>query len=255
MCPVNIRAAACTVLIAMVCSVSGCVTESSGGLPEPGTVSERTKAQLDLARGYIEQRDFNRARTALDSALEIDSRNVEAHVLSAVLLHAQGEYELAEFHYKTALRLDPDNPQALNNYGTFLYSRGRFDDAVVPLARLVRDTGYRARSQAFENLGLAYLRAGRKDDAKAALTRALDLNFRQATAILELAELAYDEGKFAQAASMLADFKAVARQNARSLCLGIKVAKATDDVNLMASNQMALSNLFPDQAGQCQTDQ
>ena len=254
MCPIKFRTAACTVLITIAFTLSGCVTETTGGLPAPGTESERTKAQLDLARGYIEQRDFNRARTALDSALEIDPRNVEAHVLNAVLLHAQGEFELAEFHYKRALRLDPDNAQALNNYGTFLYSRGRFDDAIEPLARLVQDTGYRARSQAFENLGLAYLRAGRDEDAKAALTRALDLNFRQATAILELAELAFNDEDFAQAASLLSDFKAVARQNARSLCLGVKVAKATGNDDLMASNQMALSNLFPEQADQCQTD-
>ena len=250
----NLRSAACALLIAVVIAAGGCVTETTGGLPAPGTEAQRTKAQLDLARGYIERRDFNRARGALDQALAISPRNVEAHVLNAVLLHAQGEFELAEFHYKTALRIEPDNAQALNNYGTFLYSRGRFDDAITPLARLVQDTGYRARSQAFENLGLAYLRAGRNEEAKAALTRSLELNFRQATAILELAELAFNDQEFAQASTLLSDFKAVARQNARSLCLGIKVAKATDDVNLMASNQMALSNLFPEQADQCQTE-
>ncbi|XOV82140.1 MAG: type IV pilus biogenesis/stability protein PilW [bacterium] len=255
MCLLNIRIAACSLMLALVVAASGCVTETTGGLPAPGTDAQRTKAQLDLARGYIEQRDFNRARTALDQALDIDPRNVEAHVLNAVLLHAQGEFELAEYHYKTALRLDPDNSQALNNYGTFLYSRGRFDDAIEPLARLVEDTGYRARSQAFENLGLAYLRAGRTTDAEAALSRALDLNFRQATAILELAELAYNDEAYTRSASLLSDFKAVARQTARSLCLGIKVARATGDVDAVASNELALNNLFPDQAEQCQTDQ
>lgn len=250
----SIRAIATPVLLAVLLMATGCVTESTGGMPPPGTEAERTKAQLDLARGYIEQRDFNRARLALDQALEISPRNVEAHVLNAVLLHAQGEYELAEFHYETALRIDPDNSQALNNYGTFLYAQGRFDDAIVPLSRLVQDTGYRARSQAFENLGLSYLRAGRVAEAQAALERALALNFRQATAILELSELAFNDGEFDKASKLLSDFKVVARQTARSLCLGIKVAKATGDLNLVSSNTLALNNLFPEQADQCQTD-
>ena len=210
------------------------------------------QAQLDLARGYLEQRDFNRAKPALAKALEIDPGYVEAHVLSAVLFHAENEYELAEYHYKTALRIDPDNAQALNNYGTFLYARSRFDDAIVPLSKLVKDTGYRARSQAFENLGLAHLRAGNPAEAEAAFIRALELNFRQARATLELADMAYGRGDFAGAQARLLEFRTMARQNARSLCLGLKIATALGDADQVASNALALNNLFPEQAGQCQ---
>ncbi len=232
--------------------LAGCVTESSGGIPPPAAADERVRAQLDLARAYLEQGDLNRTRFALEKALEIEPRAVEAHVLSAVLFQAENEYELAEMHYKTALRLEPRNAQALNNYGAFLYSRGRYDDAVVQLSELVKDTGYRARAQAFENLGRAYLQAGRSSEAEAAFTRALELNFRQPRSSLELAEMAYARSEYKVAESRLLEFRTMAQQNSRSLCLALKVATAQGDADQVASNAMALKNLFPDQADQCQ---
>ena len=128
--------------------VGGCVTETTGNLPEPATLNERVQAQLDLARGYLENRDFTRARSPLNRALEIDPRSVEANVLMGVLSQAESDPELAEQHFKSALRLEPDNAQALNNYASFLYAQQRYSEAVERLRKLVRDPDYRARSQA-----------------------------------------------------------------------------------------------------------
>ena len=208
-------------LIALL-MMSGCVTEQHGGMPEPAPNAERVQAQLDLARGYLEQRELERAKPPLARALEIDPRHVEALVLNAVLMNMQGEYKLAEQYYRAARRVEPDNAQALNNYGSFLYSRGRFTDALVPLQKLVKDTDYRGRSQAFENLGLA--------------------------------QLAYEQGRYKESAGRLLEYQTMARQNARSLCLGVKVGTVLGDSDQVASNLLALKNLFPEQADQCQTN-
>ena len=240
-------------LIALL-MMSGCVTEQHGGMPEPAPNAERVQAQLDLARGYLEQRELERAKPPLARALEIDPRHVEALVLNAVLMNMQGEYKLAEQYYRAALRVEPDNAQALNNYGSFLYSRGRFTDALVPLQKLVKDTDYRGRSQAFENLGLAQLQVNDKQAAQESFRRALDLNFRQARASLELAQLAYEQGRYKEAAGRLLEYRTMARQNARSLCLGVKVGTVLGDSDQVASNLLALKNLFPEQADQCQTN-
>ena len=118
-------------------TLSGCVTNSEGGMPGPADPSDRVQAQLDLSRGYLEQGNTERARTSLNKALEIDSRSVEAHVLLAVLNAAESEWGLAERHFNIALDIDPAHSQALNNYGSFLYSRGRYDEAVTSLRKLV----------------------------------------------------------------------------------------------------------------------
>jgi type IV pilus assembly protein PilF len=228
--------------------LSGCVTESTGGLPEPAPPESRVQAQLDLARGYLEQGNMERARTSLNKALEIDDRSVEAYVLLGVLNAAERDWGVAEKHFRTALSISPRDSMALNNYGSFLYSRGRYEEAVRYLRLLVQDTDYRARSQAYENLGLAELRVNEREAARESFRRSLQLSFSQPQANLELATLAYEDGDIAQAAGYYDAFRSLAQQSARSLCLGMKISQKQGDTDRMASYALALNNLFPDSA-------
>lgn len=229
----------------MIVLLAGCVTESTGGLPGPAETEDRVRAQLDLARGYLENRDYGRARPPLMRALRIDPRAVEAHVLMAVLNEAENDSDLAEEHYRSALRIDPANSQALNNYGRYLYREKRYAEAAQHLRKLVRDADYRARSQAYENLGLAELRLGNDEPAQQAFTRALLLNGTQARSSLELADMAYDQGDYSVAQERYDDFRRVARQTPRSLCLGMKLGQSAGDSDQLASYALALQNLYP----------
>ena len=241
------------VLVAALSAVGGCVTESTGGLPDPAPPANRVNAQLDLARGYLEQGNTERARSSLNKALEIDSRSVEAHVLLGVLNAAESEWGVAEQHFKTALSINSRDAMALNNYGSYLFSRGRFEEAVHYLSILVQDTDYRARSQAYENLGLAQLKVGEKEAARESFSRALQLSYAQPQSSLELSQLAYDDGDINAAAANYDTFRSLAQQSARSLCLGMKIAQAQRDSDRMASYALALNNLFPDspEASEC----
>ena len=241
----------CCATILLVAAVSGCVTETTGGLPAPAEDLERIDAQLDLARGYIEGGNIPRAKMSLNRALEIDPGHVEARVLYAVVLQSENEWELAEESYKIALQRDATNPQALNNYGRFLYGRERHGEAVEVLQLLVQNTGYRARAQAFENLGLALIAVDRQNEAHAAFTRALELSFRQPRSSLELAAIEVERSNYAAARSHLISYRTYARPSARSLCLEIQMHTALNNADEVASNTLALKNLFPQQAAQC----
>jgi type IV pilus assembly protein PilF len=232
-------------MIAAFVLLSGCVTESTGGLPKPASSSDRVQAQLDLARGYLEQGATDRARTALNKALEIDQRSVEAYVLLGVLSAAESDYGLAEKNFRTALNINPKDAMALNNYASFLYGRKRYDEAVRYLRALVQDPDYRARSQAYENLGLAELKVNDVQAAKESFKRALQLSFAQPISNLELAQIAYDESDVKAAAAHYDAFRAQAQQSARSLCLGMKIASRQGDRDKVASYAMAMNNLYP----------
>jgi type IV pilus assembly protein PilF len=222
---------------------AGCVTTTTG--PEPASIQERVQTRLDLARGYMENGEFERARPALNRALKLDPRSPEANVLMGLLNESQSDFGLAEEHYKIALDSDPDNPQALNNYASFLFGQERYSEAVKMLRLLVKNANYRARSQAYENLGLAEIKVGEVDQAEAAFRSALRLNSAQTRSSLELADLAYAQGNYAAAIEYYDKFRTQARQTARSLCLGLKLAQNAGDYDQVASYALALHNLFP----------
>jgi len=240
--------------IAVLCLVSACVTESTGGLPKPAPKSERAQAQIEVARGYIGIASWANAKRALEKAMALDNRLVETHVLYAVVYEAEAEYALAEEYYDSALRIDGNDPQALNNYGTYLFRRGRLEDAARYLRRVVGNTEYRARPQAYENLGLVELALGAPDAAEEAFRRALSLNAQQAGSALELGHMAFDRGDIVAAAMHYEQFKKHARPTARSLCLGMKIGVAVNNPDQVASTALALKNLFPNsrEAQSCQ---
>ncbi|MCP5182713.1 MAG: type IV pilus biogenesis/stability protein PilW [Pseudomonadales bacterium] len=241
-----------TLLLSLL--VAGCVTESSGGLPSPAPVSERVEAQVAVARGYIEVGNWARAKKALEKAVELDSRSVEAHVLYAVVYEAQEEFELAEEFYHKALRINGKDSQALNNFGTYLSRRGKLDEAASFLRRAVKDTEYRARPQAYENLGLVELARGDRMQAELAFRRALTLAPGQATSALELGYLAFESGDIQSADQYFDTFRKVSNPTARSLCLGMQLGAAHKNQDQVASMTLALHNLFPNsrEAEQCQ---
>ncbi|MEM1230070.1 MAG: type IV pilus biogenesis/stability protein PilW [Pseudomonadota bacterium] len=233
-------------LLVALLGAGGCVTTETGGLPAPAAKERRVQAQLDLARALLSERKFDRARDPLDRALKIDDESVEAHVLYAVLSDGEGEPEIAEKYYRKAIRLGPENAQALSNYGAFLIARARTDEALPLLERAVQDTGYVLRSQAYENLGIARQLLGDRAAAQMAFARAVSLNRGQARSNLELAEMALADGKAVDARELLNNYRAVASQTPRSLCLGIQAAQQLGDADSLASNTIALKNLFPD---------
>lgn len=234
----------CTVALAgVVVFLAGCVTTSTS--PQPAPTDERVQARLDLARGYMETGEFDRARPALNRALELNPRSPEANVLMGLLNESENDFVLAERHYKTALEASPSNPQALNNYGSFLFARERYEEAVRVLRKLVENPDYRARSQAYENLGLAELKVGEVGLAEDAFKRAVQLNFAQTRSSLELADIAFAEGDYSAAQEFYDSFRTQARQSPRSLCLGMKLSAKAGNSDQVASYALALNNLFP----------
>ncbi len=233
------RMIACAVLL------SGCVTTETGGLPKPAPQDARVKAQLDLARGYLEQRDVGRARRPLEKALEIDPTSAEANVLMATVYQVEGEDKLAERAFKQAIRYAPRNSMARNNYGTYLFSKGRYEDARTQLLVAIEDTAYNARPQAYENLGLTELKLGMREEAEASLQRALMLNSRQARSMLELSEIYYEDGNYPRSRQYFEGYIREAKHNPRSLWLGIRLSRVFNDANAVSSFALALKNLYP----------
>jgi tetratricopeptide (TPR) repeat protein len=86
----------------------------------------------------------------------------------------QRRYELATNHFMAAIRINPDNSSALNNFGRCLAELGRAPEALAKFQEAVRlNTNY---VEAYCNLGSSYLVLGKPDEATKQFETALTIS-------------------------------------------------------------------------------
>jgi type IV pilus assembly protein PilF len=220
-----------TCLLCLMFLLAGCVTESTGGFNVESSPERALGDFIRLARGYYEQGDMANAKRHLNNAADIDANNSEIHGLWGLVYAREGDLDLADQSFRRAIRANARNSQARNNYAAFLYANGRYRDAYSQLQTVVQDTNYAARSQAFENLGLAAMQLGLSAEAETAFSRALQLNGNHIRASLELASINLERGDVLQARAYYQNFLTVSQysnigHSARSLLLGVRLFKA-----------------------------
>ncbi len=239
-------------LIALVFAASvlgGCVTTTETVFTEKASPEKALERRVELARQYIGERNWADAKRNLKLAYDIDPDNAEVHEAFALVYQSTGEFELAEEHFKTAIKLDKNFSRARNNYAAFLYAQERYSEAEQQLEVVTRDSLYPGRPNAFVNLGLCRLQLFETQEAEEAFMRALTMDRTNAIALLEIAQLRFDRDDFEMAQQYYDTYRSVVRQqSARGLWLGIRLARARGDRDAEGSYILALSNLYPDSA-------
>jgi type IV pilus assembly protein PilF len=226
--------------------LAGCV--SSGG---HGPLASRQgreaagQAYVQLGMGYLQQGLTEQAKAPLLRALALDPRDADAHGALALVFQAQDEPPLADAHYRKALAERPGDTRLRNNYGSFLYARGQYREAKQMFRQAAADTLYPERSRVFENLGLTALKLERRDQARAYLEKALMLDPRQPRALLEMAELSFEDRHYVPARDFHDRFSQSSEHNARSLLLGSRLARVFDQGDTLAEMGLQLQRLYP----------
>ncbi|WP_271410924.1 type IV pilus biogenesis/stability protein PilW [Pseudomonas sp. Q1-7] len=201
-------------------------------------------AYIELGIGYLKQGATERAKVPLKKALELDPSNADANAALALVFQTEIEPELADQHYRKALSSRNDS-RILNNYGTFLYEQGRYKDAYERFQQAADDNLYPERSRVFENLGLTSLKMNDPALAKQHFDKALRLNRQQPLALLEMAQLSFDEKQYVPARDYYQRYSQIAPQSARSLLLGSRLATIFEDRDQAASLGLQLKRLYP----------
>ena len=102
------------------------------------------------------------------------SKDVDQAIGLAVELLTKGAYRHAEPLLDTLNSIHPDRQDILFNYGMMLSDQGKLEKALKLLSRLTTlDEG---NANAWNALGIAYLRNRQPDDAKNALQRSYELD-------------------------------------------------------------------------------
>ena len=142
-----------------------------GRYPEPDktTISGSAKEHLAAGREFLLAGRLNQAITELTTAVSLDPKLTEAHNLLGVAYDKKGFGDRAKESFERAVKMEED-ADTLNNLGFSLYQNGNYRAAVDRLKRAAKLAPNDERI--LNNLGLAFCRLGKIDEAYKAFARA-----------------------------------------------------------------------------------
>jgi type IV pilus assembly protein PilF len=207
---------------------------------------DRARVHTDLAAGYFEHANMNVALEEVRAALKADPGYGPAYNVAALVYADLRQDKLAQENFQQALRINPLDSDANNNYGRFLCDRKREDEAIRYFLAALRNPLYQNPDRSFVNAGLCSRRRGDIAAAEDYFQKAIKARPGQPQALYQLAELAYARGDYAQAKAYLNRFGQLSGANAEVLYLALRVERRVGDRDAAASYGKQLTNNYPE---------
>ena len=234
--------------------LSGCTgLQSESVAINKKTVSSEgaLQAYTTLGLQYLQSGDSVNAKSAVQKALDINAEYAPSYNALGLIFQLEDEVALAEQYYKKAIYLEPDSAMFHNNYGAFLFSEKRYQEACVELSKATEDPFYNNRSQAFENLGRCYLKIGRANVAIHSFERSLKVGGMRPLALVELADLYLVSQNISKAETYYSQFTGLVNakkvnHSAKSLWVGVQLARENGKISLATTYALLLKNLYPE---------
>jgi type IV pilus assembly protein PilF len=207
-------------------------------------VSDNAMIHAQLAKGYLQQKQYAVAKKELEIALKKDSNHSESNYVLGLLMMELEQYEDAEKYLRKAVRSDKRNSSAAHDLGTFLCQRGDLDAAVDYFEIAVANPF-------FDNAELSYMRAGeclaRSGDTKAEvyLKKALELNPRMRPALYRMAVIKYSATSYLSARAYIERYFAITKPQPASLLLAHKIELKLKANDVAARYRAELLEEFP----------
>ena len=218
---------------------------SSG--PSPSGTKARIAAQANTQLGveYIKQKNYELAKDRLQKAIEEEPNYALAHQVIAILYDRIGDSAQAEKQYRIALRLAPDDAEGHNNYGQFLCSHERYEEADREYLIAAKNPYYKTPQVALLNAGMCMMARHDAAAAEKYYRLALDKAPDFAAALFKMAELKFSAKNYLLARAWLERFQEVAEQTPQSLWLGVRTESALGDRAGSESYALQLRSKFP----------
>lgn len=211
---------------------------------DPKTDAARLNARLGVE--YMKQGQLAIAREKIEKALQQDPKDPGVQMSAGLLYEQLLQRDLAERHYRQALRIEPDNADAQNALGAFLCRNGQAKQGEETFLKAARNPLYRTPEVAFTNAGVCARRSGRLDKSEEYLRLAIGQRAQYPEALLQMAGVSFERGNHLQSRAFLQRYLAVAQGGADVLMLGYQVEKALGDQPAADDFARRLRTQFPD---------
>ena len=227
---------------------------SRAAVPSPGggaaaqtesDVRRRAAIRLELATGHYQQGNYPQALEDLRASLAIDPSNPQAYGLLGLVHMDLGDRQRAEENFQRALRLAPEDPELLNNYGWFLCQTDRPREAIAQFQAALRDPLYATPARPLHNAGICSMRAGDMAGAEAYFQRSFQIDPRNPVAMYHLGEIYLKRGDLERARFMSQRLLQSYPASAETLWLAIRVDRRAGERDSFASLSAQLRRQFP----------
>lgn len=150
----------------------------------------------DLGMASIEEKKWSEAEALLKQASAVRPRYAAPHISLGNLYLLQERPADAESEYRRAIEIFPLNTEARNQLGKFYAKQGRVKEAEEQFRASV---AAQPNGEALDGLGDALLQQGRRDEAAAAWSKAVELEPFDEHARLQLGQVYHAQGRHADA--------------------------------------------------------
>jgi len=231
-------------LLLLVMTMAGCASIEEYK-SEEAKKERLVETQVQLGVGYYEQGNYEVALEKLEKAVEVKPDYGPAHSALALVYDKIQKYDLADKEFRRAIDLLPENGGIYNNYGVFLCSRSRPAEAEKYFLKAVKIPLYPTPELAYENAGACAMHIPDVKKAESYFARALDLNPQLPTALIDMAEIRFEQKNFLSSRGFLQRYEAVSPHTAESLWLGIQIERKLGDKNAESNYKKQLQSKFP----------
>lgn len=239
-------------IVLMLAVLAGCTSAprsaapGAAGEPVGANARERARIHTELGVTYYEAGKFAIALEELNAALAADRGYAPAWNARGLVYMDLKEDVNAEADFKQALRADPANSQAKNNYGLFLCQRNRGQEGIRYFLDAVKNPLYATPDVAYKNAGLCARAMRDVASAEEYFGRALQLNAQQPQSLYSMADMRFARGD-AQSAKTYMDryMRVIAQPGPEALWLAARIERRMGDATALANYAGQLRRNFP----------
>lgn len=229
-------------------ALGACSGDKAVQRTEPGNKGRVARTNTELGMGYLQQGERKLAIEKLQRAIEADSDYAPAQHGLAIAYQEFGQLELAEKHYRQALRLLPADGGLRNNFGAFLCGQKKYAEGDEQFRAALRDPTYSSPQTALENAGLCALDMPDYDKAEQYLRQALKIDMNLKGALLAMARLQFARQQHLGTRAYLQRYEALSQLPAQGLILAIQIERKLGDLEAVKRYTTQLNAQFPDSA-------
>jgi type IV pilus assembly protein PilF len=231
----------------MAALAAGFMLASCGSAPAVREANrhEAASVNLQLVIEYMKTGQLTVAQDKMEKALHQDPGNPTVQATAGILYERLKDLPKARRHFEAAARAGREDPNIQNTYAGFLCRTGKAVEGERLFVETSRNGLYQTPEVALTNAGVCARSAGRLDAAEKYFRDALGLRPNFSEALLQLANLSFEQGKDMAAKGFIQRYLGAGRETPEILWLAVRVERDLGNDSSAAEYARKLQDQFP----------